>query len=101
MKTSDRVGTETEPFTSPPPGIARMRGLRQPLVERPRLLFGLEGTGGTRLTYVQAPAGYGKRSLLQQGARRCVAQGDGVAWVGLEGHDGEPMSFAHRLLHAV
>ena len=36
---------------------------------------------------VQAPAGFGKTSLLAQWRRDCIAQGDAVAWVSAQAED--------------
>ncbi len=60
----------------------------------------LERAAGARLAYVQAPAGYGKTSLLQQWAQRCASEGATVIWMDLDARSGDPMSFAQNLLQA-
>ena len=79
----------------------RMRIPRQMLVDRPRLLSILEAEDTARLVFIQAPAGYGKTSLLQQWAQRCAAKGARVAWLSLDARDCDPMSFAHHLILAL
>jgi LuxR family maltose regulon positive regulatory protein len=72
---------------------------RPGLVSRPRLDL---GPGGTRLTLVSAPAGFGKTTLLTEwlGAQA----GDGVrrtAWVSLDESDGQPDAFWAYVLTAL
>lgn len=76
---------------------ARMRLPTQALIDRPRLLSLLERQGSARLFFVQAPAGYGKTSLLQQWARRCAEQGAIIGWLSLDARDRDSMSFAQHL----
>jgi len=57
----------------------RLRIPQQSLVERPRLIDLLLRHNHARLVLLQAPAGYGKTSLLQQWASECLASGDTVA----------------------
>lgn len=62
---------------APPPEPAR-------LLARPRLQLLLEKVRRTRLTLVQAPAGYGKSSLLGQRQAALKAEGYCAGWVGLD-----------------
>ena len=80
---------------------ARMRLPRQALVERPRLLSLLEEPAAARLIFVQAPAGYGKTSLLQQWAQQCGKQGAVIAWLSLDARDRDALSFARHLALAL
>ena len=75
----------------------RLRIPQQSLVERPRLIDLLLRHNHARLVLLQAPAGYGKTSLLQQWASECLASGDTVAWMSLDARDRDPMSFAGHL----
>jgi LuxR family transcriptional regulator, maltose regulon positive regulatory protein len=64
----------------PPPHLV-------PLVGRDRLLSRLGTAAGVRLVLVQAPAGYGKTTLLGQWQERLASAGVQVAWVALEPRD--------------
>ena len=63
---------------------------RPNLVSRPQLIAKiLNGFQGT-LTLVSAPAGFGKTTLLSQGAAVCKHP---IAWVSLDPEDNEPVRF--------
>jgi LuxR family maltose regulon positive regulatory protein len=57
------------------------------LVSRPRLMQKLEDAVQVRLTLLQAPAGYGKTSLLIQWFRALRASRSRVAWVSIDDTD--------------
>jgi LuxR family maltose regulon positive regulatory protein len=80
-----------------PRSRVRLRVPQHSLVERPRLLDLLSRHDHARLILLQAPAGYGKTSLLQQWANHCLAAGDSVAWISLDARDRDPMAFASHL----
>ena len=61
------------------------------VVPRPDLLAAL-GRPGSRLTLVDAPAGWGKTTLLGQW-HRADPQGRAFAWVALDQHDADPVRF--------
>ena len=62
---------------------------RREWVNRPRLLRELTGTASAKLVLVDAPAGFGKTTLLAQW--RSVAAGDRpVAWLSLDRGDDDP-----------
>ncbi|MDF3881010.1 LuxR C-terminal-related transcriptional regulator [Cupriavidus basilensis] len=66
--------------TSPP------RGPRH-LLARRRLRSDCEHFVDRPVTIAQAPAGFGKTSLLIQWHRECIMRGSAVAWVSLDEHD--------------
>ena len=53
-------------------------------IVRNRLLEALDTDPRARLIVVQAPAGYGKSSLLRQHCNRCAEAGEKVAWVRMD-----------------
>lgn len=76
--------------TSPAPGM----------VLRHRLLDQLAATPRPRLIVVQAPAGYGKTSLLRQHCERRAALGEKVAWVRMDTQSADETHFLHLLCDA-
>jgi LuxR family transcriptional regulator, maltose regulon positive regulatory protein len=56
-------------------------------IARPRLLAKLD-EGRTRVTLLQAPAGYGKTTLMSQWFRAQRAAREDVAWLSVDGADG-------------
>ena len=86
--------------TSPPRSSKyRIPRQRRDLVPRPALLAStLERAGGARLVLVQAPAGFGKTTLLMQlAAALAAAPGGEVVWVSLDAGDND----ANRLFAAL
>ena len=79
----------------------KVRVPRQTLMDRPRLIERLEDIRDARLWLVQAPAGYGKSSLLQQWASRLTTSGAALAWLSLDASDREPALFVSHLLRAL
>ncbi len=71
------------------------------LIERPRLLATLRQSADAKLTLVQAPAGYGKTSLLQQWGAQLNEGGAEVAWLTLDQDEREPRVFLSYLMHAL
>jgi LuxR family maltose regulon positive regulatory protein len=67
------------------------------LVDRPRLASLFEHAAQARLIVLQAPAGYGKTSVMQQWANRCRALDKAVVWLSLNQRDRDPMFFARHL----
>jgi LuxR family maltose regulon positive regulatory protein len=59
----------------------------QELLMRRRLSMESSGLGATSGILLQAPAGFGKTSLLAQWRRECVARGAVVAWLTLDASD--------------
>ena len=57
------------------------------LIARPRLLSGTEALRGYPVILVQAPAGFGKTSLLAQWRKEYLAHGAVVAWVSAQARD--------------
>ena len=70
------------------------------LLVRPRLGLEDEQFRDRALTIVQAPAGFGKTSLLAQWRREHLARGAGVAWISADGSE-DPMRFMLSLILAV
>ena len=64
-------------------------GWRKEWVNRPRLLTELTGTASAKLVLVNAPAGFGKTTLLAQW-RSTAAEGRPVAWLSLDRGDDDP-----------
>lgn len=72
----------------------------RPLV-RDRLMEQLRNGRGRRLTYIHAPAGYGKTTLAVQWQRELRSDGVAVAWLSLDQDDNDPVSFLAHLVEAV
>ncbi|GHO71368.1 hypothetical protein KSC_102600 [Ktedonobacter sp. SOSP1-52] len=72
------------------------------LVERTRLLSRLDNSLGYKLTLLQAPAGFGKTTLVNQwfAARRSTPTFPALAWVSLDGSDNDPLSFWRYVMRA-
>ena len=81
----------------PAPARAHLRVPEQKLVPRPRLLSRLYGSSDARLIILQAPAGYGKTSLMQQWADERSAKDEEVVWLRLDARDRDPMYLAKHL----
>ena len=62
---------------------------RQEWVNRPRLLSELTGTASAKLVLVDAPAGFGKTTLMAQW-RSAAAEDRPVAWLSLDHGDDDP-----------
>ena len=67
---------------------------------RPRLGLAAEQFRERPVMVVQAPAGFGKTSLLAQWRREHLARGAAVAWMSADGHE-DPQHFLHALTLAV
>src|SRR5436305_1783938 len=80
---------------------SRLRIPRQALISRPRLIARLDDSRDATLCLVQAPAGYGKSSLLQQWSSYVALAGSRVAWLSLDETDREPVLFVRRLLRSL
>jgi LuxR family maltose regulon positive regulatory protein len=80
----------------------RLRPPRLPtqLVERAHLLALLDGGRQQKLTLLQAPAGFGKTTLVSHWLARRQAQAPTfvVAWLSLEGSDNDPLRFWSALI---
>jgi LuxR family transcriptional regulator, maltose regulon positive regulatory protein len=70
------------------------------LLSRARLAVSSQALRGYPILLVQAPAGFGKTSLLAQWRREHQAHGAAVAWVSAEAVD-DPQRFVEALLLAV
>jgi LuxR family maltose regulon positive regulatory protein len=66
------------------------------LLQRPQLLTRLDWLDAS-LILVQAPAGYGKTTLLAQWRERLLAAGEQVAWVSLDEEDDNPATLVSYL----
>ncbi|HOW46934.1 MAG TPA: LuxR C-terminal-related transcriptional regulator [Rubrivivax sp.] len=67
---------------------------------RPRLALGDPQRGGAALAVVQAPAGFGKTSLLAQWRIECLGQGAAVAWLQAKPHH-DPARLMQALVASV
>lgn len=73
---------------------------KSPLIERPHLVRRLQGTARPRLALIQAPAGFGKTSLLSQCFHESSA-GAKVAWLSLDATDNDCTRFLRHLIVAL
>lgn len=87
--------------TSPPLVVARTRvpAPRPKLVRRERLLERLNDSADRRITLIQAPAGYGKSSVLAQWAESDPLRRFG--WLTLEATDNDPVLFVRYILFSL
>jgi LuxR family maltose regulon positive regulatory protein len=79
----------------------RLPPLNAAAVDRRRLHALLAKAGGSRLTTIAAPAGFGKTTLLLQWARRLEAEAVPVAWLSLDEDDDEIGRFLCYLIAAI
>ncbi len=70
------------------------------LVDRPALLQRLCGQPRSRLSLIQAPAGFGKSSLLSQLYHSLRACGDYAAWLSIDAADNHADRFLQHLIAA-
>lgn len=70
-------------------------------IVRHRLLDRLGAEPRPRLIVVQAPAGYGKTSLLRQHCERRAALGERIGWVRMDAQSGDAAHFLRLLCEAV
>lgn len=77
------------------------RGEAGGVIERHRLLAALNIDPRPRLVVVQAPAGYGKTSLLRQHCERRSALGEHVAWVRMDQQSADAVHFLRLLCDAI
>jgi ATP/maltotriose-dependent transcriptional regulator MalT len=59
-------------------------------IDRSRLIDLVTGAANTPLTFLQAPAGYGKSTLLRQTANRITASGAKMIWLNCDSRDRDP-----------
>ena len=71
-----------------------------PLLSRPRLMEKLSRGHERRLTFIQAPAGFGKSTLMSQWRDHLVEQGLVCAWLALDSDDRDPIRFLTLLDNA-
>lgn len=71
------------------------------LIDRPQLLKRATELRDSRLTIVQAPAGYGKSSLLLQWFDALQAEGGRAAWVTLDAPDRDALTFLSYVTEAL
>ncbi|MGG6310732.1 LuxR C-terminal-related transcriptional regulator [Paenibacillus macerans] len=70
----------------------------QASVPRPRLIDRLNEGLGCRATFVEAPAGYGKTTLVSEWARQLTRP---VAWLSLDDKDNDLIRFWHYVTEAI
>lgn len=71
------------------------------LIDRPRLMDSLARAAPAKVVLIQAPAGYGKTSLLQQWTARLSEQGARIAWFTADAGDRDPKVFLNYLVQAL
>jgi LuxR family transcriptional regulator, maltose regulon positive regulatory protein len=75
--------------------------LRPSLVERPRLLRGLDAAARGKLSLVSAPAGFGKTTLLLQWRERLRRGAVAVGWLNIDADDNDAGRFLSHLAGAL
>ena len=75
-------------------------GSRPEWVNRPRLIRELAGAASAKLVLVNAPAGFGKTTLLAQW-RSTAAEGRPVAWLSLDRGDDDPGRLWRHIVSAL
>lgn len=70
-------------------------------VPRPRLLDRIEEASTTLLLLIQAPAGFGKTSVLSEWGSARASRGAPVAWLALDEQDSEPTRFFAYVIAAL
>lgn len=68
---------------------------------RPRLKQLLEAASSMRVTFITAPAGYGKTVALRQWREVLLAQGQRVAWIELDQRDNDPLLLSRMTQKAI
>jgi LuxR family transcriptional regulator, maltose regulon positive regulatory protein len=96
MAASERPGARAD---VPPPKV-QVPYVTNTLVERPLAVAALRGAR-LPVTFVSAPAGYGKTTLLATWAVKAQATGASVAWVTIDEHDNEPFLLWSAVLVAL
>lgn len=71
------------------------------VVLRRRILALLRGYGDRKVVVIQAPAGFGKTTLLRQYCDLWVAEGGHVAWARMDARAADPSEFIRILVQAV
>ena len=73
---------------------------RSKIVLRPRLVERLNGglSAGCKLSFISAPAGFGKTTLVSEWVAVC---GKPVAWLSLDEGDNDPARFISYLIKAL
>jgi LuxR family transcriptional regulator, maltose regulon positive regulatory protein len=93
---------ERETFADPPMVVVRAKfrepGVRPEWVRRPRLVRELKSADEASLVLIDAPAGYGKSTLLAQWR---AADSRPFAWVSLDSADNDPARFWSYVVQAV
>lgn len=88
-------------LTKPPPQIAKHKLFAPPAsggaIRRDALLAHIFNSGSARAVFLQAPAGHGKTTVLQQLRVACEASGTAAAWLTLDEADNDIRRFK---LHA-
>lgn len=104
MIEADHVAVERPVGQSRPPSVNRTKlrppSRKRPLVDRPDLLRRLQRPARPRLALIQAPAGFGKTSLLSQFFHAARADGR-AAWLSLDVTDNDCTRFLHHLIAAL
>jgi len=72
--------------------------LRADAVSRKRLLDRLESAHRCKLVLIQAPAGYGKTTLMVQWSRRLQEGGESIGWVTLDEASNDPSNLLATLI---
>lgn len=83
-------------------GAPAPRRTRSPeWIPRPRLFARLQGASASRVAVVQAPAGYGKSTLLQQWHAALKDEGAAVTWLTVTAAQRDPIEFFGQIIRAV
>lgn len=94
----DRAAVPALHALSPPSSTRLAPPASERVVARPRLLRRLSSALDAQVVLVQAPAGYGKSTLLAQFA---AVSKRPVAWLSLDARDDDPITLLHDLVCAL
>jgi LuxR family maltose regulon positive regulatory protein len=99
---AEKPRKDAEPGSTPRISSEKLKPMEHliPLLSRPRLMEKLLRGHDRRLTFIQAPAGFGKSTLMSQWREHLVEKGLVCAWLVLDSDDRDPIRFLTLLANA-